>query len=247
MTELHVNVDHVATLRQARRTVEPSPLEAVKILEKTDTDGITTHLREDRRHIQDSDIYEIDAYLRDSRMALTFEMGATEEIREICLKTKSKLATIVPEKREEVTTEGGMDLSAQKDYLKEFIKPIQANGTEISFFIDPVSEQVELAKEIGAEFIELHTGTFANNFLDGTDYQSEVKRLSEAAKLAESLGLKVNLGHGLTVANLPLLLPSVPQARELHIGHSLMANAIYNGLKDEANNFIKIIKAKALT
>jgi len=153
MPTLHVNIDHVATVRQARRTVEPSPLEAVKLLEGTGVAGITIHLREDRRHINDNDAREVDSYLRESQMGLTFEMGATEEIRSRCLETKAKLATIVPEKREELTTEGGLDLISRKAYLKEFIKPIQANGTHISFFLDPIRNQIEAAREIGAEYI----------------------------------------------------------------------------------------------
>lgn len=270
--ELHVNIDHVATVRQARRTFEPSPLEVVKILEETTTAGITTHLREDRRHIQDSDIYAVDEYLRSgSKLGLTFEMAATEEIRTICLKTAAKLATLVPEKREEVTTEGGMDAAARKEYLKEFIKPIQANGTKVSLFIDPIQEQVDAAKEIGSDFIELHTGTYANLFIEehanlhqgrvettdsdfvmGAQTLAELKRLQTSAKYATSIGLNVNLGHGLTVANLPPLLANhpltieggIPEAQELHIGHSLFANAIYYGVKESTESYLKLLNAK---
>lgn len=276
--ELHVNVDHVATIREARKTFESSPLAAVKILESTKTSGITTHLREDRRHIQDSDIYEIDEYLRESRMGLTFEMAATEEIRTICLKTAAKLATVVPEKREEVTTEGGMDVLSQLDYLKEFIKPIQAHGTKVSLFIDPINEQIDAVKKVGADFIELHTGTFANSFADdfkgkigygisfgpnsqALDYAelsdktiAEIKRLKAAAKYAQEEGLTVNLGHGLTVDNLVLLLAvhphsyegGIPGIKELHIGHSLIANSIYMGVKDSAELYLELIESKKL-
>lgn len=261
--ELHVNVDHVATVRQARRTVEPNPIDAVKILDGTGVSGITTHLREDRRHIQDSDIYEIDEYLRNSKLGLTFEMGATDEIRAICLKTQSKLATLVPEKREEVTTEGGLDLSAQADYLREFIKPIQDNGTQISFFVDPIKEQIELAKDLGAEFVELHTGTYANVFLEeqdnktrlvgeasydlealGNKTQEEIARLQGASAYAHSIGLNVNLGHGLTTAN---LVPLVDQCldfapiQELHIGHSLIANSIFYGITEAVGEYLALI------
>lgn len=258
--EFHVNVDHVATLRQARRTVEPSPLEAVKILEGTGTSGITTHLREDRRHINDQDIQEIDAYLRDSRLSLTFEMGATEEIRDICLTTQAKLATIVPEKREELTTEGGLDLLSHGDHLKEFIKPIQANGTKISFFVDPVLEQIQASKSIGAEFVEIHTGTYANLFIqyhgDRANYllardqvplrfedlvkpvQEEVLRIGAALNQAQELKLKVNLGHGLTIPNLPPLLERLEGVQELHIGHSLVANSVYYGLTEMTQSFL---------
>lgn len=251
--ELHINIDHIATLRNARATVEPTPLEALRLLEGTKAYGITIHLREDRRHIKDQDVFELDYYIRESRLGLTFEMGATEEIRSICLKTKSKLATLVPEKRSELTTEGGLDACAQKPFLSEFIKPIQANGTKISMFIDPVSEQIVASREIGAEFVELHTGTYANLFIKYhqehsalgafyypgqalsydqlvTPVQQEIDRLAEAVKLAQSLGLKTNLGHGLTVPNLPALMSRLENIKELHIGHSVIANSIYYGL-----------------
>lgn len=242
MPELHVNVDHVATLRQVRKTVEPTPLQALKILETTKVAGVTTHLREDRRHIIDEDVYEIDEYLRGSKMGLTFEMGATEEIRAICLKTKAKLATLVPERREELTTEGGLDLSSRKDFMAEFIKPIQANGTKISFFLDPVPRQIEIAAELGAEFVELHTGAYANLFLqdDFEATQAEAARLIEAALYAQELGLNVNLGHGLTVDNLPPLL-EIPNIKELHIGHSIVANSIYKGIKAAAEDFLALL------
>lgn len=245
MPELHVNIDHVATVRQARRTFEPSPLEAVQILEQTDTAGITLHLREDRRHVQDSDIYEVDNYLRNSKLSLTFEMAAEEAIRDICLKTKSKLATLVPEKREELTTEGGMDLGSADRvvYLKEFVKPIQANNTQISLFIDPVKEHIDAAKDIGVEFIELHTGTYANLFIDNgfeDETQEEFERLKKAAEYAQSIGLNVNLGHGMTVDNLPPLL-KIEGIKELHIGHSLIANSIYYGLEESAERFLDVI------
>lgn len=246
--QLHVNVDHVATIRQARRTIEPTPLAAVKMLDAvnlngTKVAGITTHLREDRRHIIDSDIEEIDAYLRDSSMGLTFEMAATEEIRAICLKTKAKLATLVPEKREEVTTEGGLDLISQKEYLREFIKPIQNNGTMVSFFVDPSNEQINIAKELGAEFIELHTGTYANKFIEAgaSSAEEELERLKRAAIYAQSLGLRTNLGHGLSVENLPDIL-SIPNIQELHIGHSLIANSIYYGIEESASRFLRVIE-----
>jgi pyridoxine 5-phosphate synthase len=265
MPELHVNIDHVATLRQARRTVEPSPLEAVKLIDKeTKAAGITIHLREDRRHIQDVDVYEIDSYIRNSRLGLTFEMGATEEIRQVCLTTKAKLATLVPENRQEITTEGGLNLLARKD-LKEFIKPIQDNGTKISFFINPDLDQVTAAKEFGADFVELHTGTYANLFLAFAEQkgyapeqisnknfnklskeqlspavQTEIERLRQAALAAQKIGLKTNLGHGLTVYNLLYLLDEIPNIQELHIGHSIIANAVFMGLKESILAFGKI-------
>jgi pyridoxine 5-phosphate synthase len=249
MPELHINVDHIATIRQARKTIEPSPLEAVKLIaEKNLASGITTHLREDRRHIQDFDVYEIDAYLRESSLGFTFEMGATEEIRALCLKTRAKLATIVPENRMEITTEGGLDIASRKTYLKEFIKPIQANGTQISFFLDPDLNQISLAREIGAEFVELHTGAYANLFIKHSDSSEtlslesteELNRLKQAVIFAQSLGLKTNLGHGLTLSNLPHIL-KIPNIQELHIGHSIISNSIFFGLEKVCREFAILI------
>ncbi len=267
--ELHINIDHIATVRQARKTVEPSPLEAVKLLESTKAAGITMHLREDRRHVNDEDIRAVDEYLRaGSKLGLTFEMGATEEIRSICLTTKAKLATLVPEKRSELTTEGGLDVLAQKPYLSEFIKPIKDNGTKISMFVDPVIEQVAASKEVGAAFVELHTGTYANLFIKyhadqavvGSQYiadkklalidlvqpvQEEILRLKQAADFAHSIGLRVNLGHGLTIPNLPPLLEQITKAQELHIGHSIVANSLYYGLSSTIAKFLAALAAAA--
>jgi len=264
MTELHINIDHIATLRNARKTIEPSPLEAVKLLESSKAMGVTTHLREDRRHINDEDIKEVDAYLRGSRLGLTFEMGATEEIRSICLTTKAALATIVPEKREELTTEGGLDVLSRKDALQEFIKPIKDNGTKISMFIDPDEKQIEASKEIGAEYIELHTGTYANLFIkyhadlaatgscmtgaeEKLNYElltppvkEEVDRLVKAVEFAQSIGLRTNLGHGLTVPNLPALMQNMKNIKELHIGHSVLANAVYYGLNKVVEDYAAV-------
>lgn len=276
MTQLHVNIDHIATLRNVRKALEPSPLEAVKLLEGTKIAGITTHLREDRRHITNKDIEEIDAYLRDSRLTLTFEMGATKEIREIALKTQARLATLVPERREELTTEGGLNVVAQKDYLREFIKPLYDNGTKVSLFIDPIAEQIEASKKIGAQFIEIHTGNFANlftkyhsqqaalgGFFSGleedlltyeqvtTPVKEEIDRIKQAVNLASSLGLQVNLGHGLTIPNLPCLLSQLTRGfstsliQELHIGHSIISNALYYGLNKTIESFIWAMTSRA--
>ncbi len=266
--ELHINIDHIATLRNARRTIEPSPLEALKLLQGTQVSGVTLHLREDRRHINDQDMLDIDAFLQNqSKLSLTFEMGASEEIRKICLQTQAKLATIVPEKREELTTEGGLDVANQKNFLKDFIKPIQKNNTQISFFVDPVPEQIIASHSIGAEFIEIHTGTYANLFIqyhsEHAGYgalsphqknlkfedltkpvQEEITRISAAVELAQSLKLQVNLGHGLTIPNLGALLSQTPNIQELHIGHSIISNSIYFGLTKTINDFMLIISQK---
>ncbi len=269
--ELHINIDHIATIRNARKTIEPSLIDTIKIIEGSKASGITTHLREDRRHINDNDILELDAYLKNSRLSFTFEMGATKEIREILLSSSAKLATLVPEKREELTTEGGLNLLAQKDSLKEFIKPIQAKGIKVSFFLDPISEQIEAASELGVEFIELHTGTYANlfikyhaelaaigafydpNIIEALSFETltspikeEIERIAKAVDLAHSLGLKTNLGHGLTVANLPALFSQLNSIEELHIGHSIVANSVYYGLNRVVDLYAQVLKKPAL-
>ncbi len=237
--ELHINIDHVATVRNARMGPEPNLIEAIKNIEKTCAAGITTHLREDRRHIKDADIKEIEAYLKNSRLGFTFEMGATEEIRAICLATSAKLATLVPEKREELTTEGGLDVLSQKAFLAEFIKPIQANSTQVSIFVDPDLDQIQASKDIAADFIEIHTGTYANHFIANNEegLAQEIQRIKKAASFAQSLGLKVNLGHGLTSLNLPRLLAQLEDIQELHIGHSIIANAVLCGLENSIEAF----------
>lgn len=255
-SELHINIDHFATIRNARKTIEPNLIDVIALLEGCAVHGITTHLREDRRHINDQDIKDIDAYLRNSRLGFTFEMGATTEIREILLGTSAKLATIVPEKREELTTEGGLDLVVQEKYLQDFIKPIQEQGIKVSFFVDPIQEQIDIAAKLGAEFIEIHTGTYANLFIQyhqdlakmGAFYElenldaitseqvaspikNEIMRIQKAVIYAHELDLQTNLGHGLTVVNLPALLSELDDIKELHIGHSLVANSVFFGLE----------------
>ena len=271
LDQLHINIDHIATIRNARKTVEPNLIEAIKVIEGTKAFGITTHLREDRRHINDNDIKEIDRYLKNSRLGFTFEMGATEEIREILLKTSAKLATIVPEKREELTTEGGLNLIDQAKYLNDFVKPIYDQGINVSFFIDPIPDQIQMAAKLGSQYIELHTGTYANlfiqyheelaaigafydeNYLEPISYgnlaspvKTEVDRIQKAIEFAQDLGLRVNLGHGLTVANLPALYSQLKDIHELHIGHSIVANSVYYGLNRVIESFAKSLKKPSL-
>lgn len=270
-SELHINIDHIATIRNARKTVEPSLLDAIRIIEGSKAIGITTHLREDRRHINDDDIKEVDEYLKDSRLGFTFEMGATEEIRSILLRTSAKLATIVPERREELTTEGGLDLLEREDYLREFIKPIQDHGIKVSFFVDPHKDQIEMAAKIGSEFVEIHTGAYANLFIkyhkelaaigafydpqmvDAIDFENlaspikeEVNRIREAVDLAHDLGMNANLGHGLTISNLAALYSQLSDIKELHIGHSVVANSTFYGLEKVINFYAELLKAPEL-
>ena len=239
---LGVNIDHVATLRQARdrampdaHNVEPSVLAAALECEAAGADSITVHLRADRRHIQDADVF----LLRD-RIAtkLNLEMGNTPEILEIALRVRPDFVCMVPEQREEVTTEGGLDVAGQIDSLRETVGRLEANGTRVSMFIDPDEAQVRASAAVGASMIELHTGTFANAL--GAARAAETERLCAAAQLGHELGLQINAGHGLTTANLPDLF-AVPHLHELNIGHSLIARAVFTGLRQAVREFREVM------
>jgi pyridoxine 5-phosphate synthase len=230
MLKLGVNIDHVATLRQARYTGrdrgEPDPIEAALICEAAGAHGITAHLREDRRHIQDRDIWK----LRESiKTRLNFEMANTPEMIDIALRVKPDIICVVPEKRAEVTTEGGLNVADDVAALTDMRQRVNADGIEVSLFIDPDPRQVEASAKIGAQFIELHTGAFAEHFNRKKDRADELHRLVEAARLAHSLGLRVNAGHGLTTQNVPMLF-EVPHMVELNIGHTLVSRSITVGL-----------------
>ena len=232
MLHLGVNIDHVTTLRQARyRTMlespnaEPSVLEAALESEAAGAQSITIHLRADRRHIQDADVY----LLRKSiGTKLNLEMGNTPEILRIALEVKPHFVCMVPESREEVTTEGGLDVRGHFAELQPTVAALEANGTRVSMFIDPDLDQVRASAEVGASMIELHTGTFANHF--GAERAAEVQRLRSAAELGHSLGLQINAGHGLTTKNLPDLL-TVPHLHELNIGHHIVSRSVFIGLR----------------
>lgn len=228
---LGVNIDHVATLRQARGVSYPSPLEAALLCEKAGADGITIHLREDRRHIQDSDVYEIAAQLT-TRMNL--EMAATTEMLAIACQVKPFWVCLVPEKRAELTTEGGLDVAGQVAGLTEYIRTLQAVGTKVSLFIDPDETQISAAIHCGADAIELHTGAYAEvcltEDLDATDF--ELKRIKQAVAFAQHTNHKllVNAGHGLTRDNVKAI-AQIEGIYELNIGHALIADAIFVGLE----------------
>jgi pyridoxine 5-phosphate synthase len=230
MLKLGVNIDHVATLRQARYAGrdrgEPDPIEAALICEAAGAHGITAHLREDRRHIQDRDVVK----LRESiKTRLNLEMANTPAMVEFALRVKPDIICVVPEKRQELTTEGGLNAAAEIDALADTCRRMKAAGVEVSLFIDPDSRQVEAAAKAGAEFIELHTGSFAEHFNRKKERADELRRLVEAAELAHSLGLQVNAGHGLNTLNLPALF-EVPHLVELNIGHTIVSRAITVGL-----------------
>lgn len=222
---LGVNIDHVATLRNARGGVEPNVLECAQLCIENGGDSITTHLREDRRHIKDADVEQIRATLNTK---LNLEMAMTDEMQEIALKIKPDAVCIVPEKRQELTTEGGLDIAGQLERGKLFVKPLVEAGIEVSLFIDPDVKQVTAAYETGAQFIELHTGQYSNAF--GTDKEEETfQQLKTAAEFAQTLGLKVNAGHGLNYKNV-LRMHEIDGLYELNIGHSIIARALYVGL-----------------
>jgi pyridoxine 5-phosphate synthase len=242
MLHLGVNIDHVVTLRQARyRTMlespnaEPSVLAAALLAEAAGAHSITVHLRADRRHIQDADVWLL---RREIKTLLNLEMGNTREILDIALSVKPDFVCMVPESREEVTTEGGLDVAGQQGALRATVAALQDNGTAVSMFIDPDLEQVRASAAIGARMIELHTGTFANHF--GAERAAEVARLKAAAELAHSLGLQVNAGHGLTTMNLPELF-AVPHMAELNIGHHIVSRAVFIGLEAAVKEMLAVM------
>lgn len=230
MLKLGVNIDHVATIRQARYhgcpTGEPSPLEAALLCEAAGAHGITAHLREDRRHIQDRDIWEL---RKGINTRLNMEMADTPGILDIALRLRPDIVCLVPERRQEVTTEGGLDAAGQCAALSETRKRLNDAGIEVSLFIGPDAHQVEAAGKIGSQFIELHTGAFAEKAHSPGLFQKEINRLVEAARQAHGLGLEVNAGHGLNYQNLTALW-AVPHLVELNIGHSIVSRAVMVGL-----------------
>ena len=233
---LGVNIDHVATLRNARGGAEPSIIDAAMICEKAGCHGITTHLREDRRHIKDADVNSLKPILK---TRLNLEMAATEEMQKIALELKPNNCCIVPERREEVTTEGGLEVAGQLEKMTNFVKPLVEAGIIVSLFIAPDEEQVKASAKTGAQFIELHTGSYSNAF--GTkDEEIEFMRLKNAAKLAQELGLKVNAGHGLNYENVHRM-HEIDGLYELNIGHSFISKAIFTGLEKAVEDMKNLI------
>ena len=226
---LGVNIDHVATVRNARGSAYPDPVRAAKLAEKAGADGITAHLREDRRHIMDEDI---DRLMAELEVPLNFEMAATEEMQAIALRHKPHAVCIVPEKREEKTTEGGLDVAGDDNRLARFVAPLVEVGSRVSMFIDADARQVEASKRIGAAVVELHTGAYCGLHYDGRfqDRDAELKRLTEMAAYAHSLGLEVHAGHGLTYDTVTPI-AALPEVMELNIGHFLMGEAMFVGLE----------------
>ncbi len=243
MLKLGVNIDHVATLREARYRGlthgEPCPVEAARICEAAGAHGITAHLREDRRHIQDRDIWRLREVVK---TRLNLEMANSPEIIAIALKLKPEIVCLVPERRQEVTTEGGLDVISNEHALSETRKRMNDAGIEVSLFIAPDTKQIEASARTGSQFIELHTGKFAEHFSDATKREVELQRLIDGAKLARSLGLQVNAGHGLNYENLSVL-HRVPHLVELNIGHSIVSRAVFTGLGAAVREMLELMKS----
>ncbi len=243
MLKLGVNIDHVATLREARYRGldrgEPDPIEAALICESAGAHGITAHLREDRRHMQDRDIRKLRQVLK---TRLNLEMASTPEIVEIALEIKPDIVCLVPERRAEVTTEGGLDVANHWPALAATRKRLNDQGIDVSLFISPDAAQIEAASRTGSQFVELHTGAFAENFHRKRERARELERLAAAARQAHDLGLQVNAGHGLNYQNLAAL-RQVPHLVELNIGHSIVSRALMVGLEKAVKEMLALMKS----
>lgn len=242
MLKLGVNIDHVATLREARYRGrdkgEPDPVEAALICQSAGAHGITAHLREDRRHIQDRDIWKLREVVR---TRLNLEMANAPEILTIALKLKPDIVCLVPERRLEVTTEGGLDVAGHCPALTETRQKLTDAGIEVSLFISPDPEQVAAAAKVGSQFIELHTGALAEHFNRKRERQTELDRLTAAARQAHDLGIQVNAGHGLNYQNVAVLLQHVPHLVELNIGHSIISRSITVGLATAVKEMLVLL------
>ena len=233
MLKLCINIDHIATVREARKTIEPDPILGAKLAIKGGADGITVHLREDRRHINDCDVLLLSQNIKN--VLFTLEVAATDEMLEISSKVKPGLVTLVPEKRQELTTEGGLNVIAQRTYLKDYLQKLHKNNLTVSVFINADKEQIKIAKDIGADFVEIHTGPYAEN-----PSEKELEIVKEAVSYAQSLGLKTNAGHGLNYQNTNLIV-QIKGIEQLHIGHSIISRAVLIGMKEAVAEMKAII------
>ncbi len=238
MPRLSVNVDHIATIRQARRGMEPDPVHAAVLAELAGADGIIAHLREDRRHIQDRDLRLLREVVKTK---LNLEMAATEEMQRIALEVRPDFVTLVPEKREELTTEGGLDVASRTDFIKEYISPLKEAGIVVSLFIDPDERQIAAAKKSGAQWVEIHTGAYANQKTEDS-VMREYHKVLEAARLAASLGLRVGAGHGLNYVNVSRI-AAVQEVEEFNIGHSIVSRAVLVGMERAVRDMIGLIRS----
>lgn len=235
--KLGLNIDHVATVRQARGGSEPDLLRAARAGILGGAQGITVHLREDRRHIQDSDVFRLKKKIS---AALNLEMSVNSEIVTIACKAKPEKVCLVPEHRKELTTEGGLDVVGETNRLTKVIRQLKKNGIIVSLFVDPIKQQIQAASEVGADYIELHTGTYAN--ASGRKKNRRLLRLKESAVLAHCLGLGVNAGHGLDYENV-VPVAGLPYMEELNIGHSIVARSVFVGLKAAVQEMCELIQS----
>ncbi len=232
---LGVNIDHVATIRNARGGIHPDPVDAAILAQKSGAHGITIHLREDRRHIRDEDLKRLK---KEIQLPINLEMAATEEMLEIALKTKPNAVCIVPEKRQEVTTEGGLDVIKNEKILGEMIKKIRAKKIRVSLFVDANESQIRTSKKIGADIVELHTGEFCHK--KGGAQKKEFEKIKKCAELCEELDLECHAGHGLNYETAKII-ATIPQIRELNIGHFIIGEAIFDGLAQVIKKMKKVI------
>jgi pyridoxine 5-phosphate synthase len=235
---LGVNIDHVATVRNARGEKYPSPLRASILAEKCGADSVTIHLREDRRHINDSDLNSVNSKLK---IPLNLEIAATNEMLKIALRHKPSFICIVPEKRKEITTEGGLNLNFNKIFLKKIIYKLKKNKSRVSLFIEPNQSDVKKAKLLNADCIEIHTGRFCNLVNTNKSFKNELNKIKKAVELGNKIGLEVHAGHGLTYKSAKIL-SKTKGIREFNIGHFLIGESIFVGLADSIKQFKKIIK-----
>ncbi len=238
---LGVNIDHVATVRQARMTFEPDPVHAAVLAELAGADQITLHLREDRRHVQDRDLELI---LRTVHCRVNLEMAPTEQMLEIALSRKPHQVTLVPENRREITTEGGLDVLSNEPYIKSFVQKLKEAGIVVNLFVDPDKEQIEASARVEADAVEIHTGRYAEA-RNEQQRAYELEKIKKAAKLAKSLGLKVYAGHGLNYKNVREV-AQIEEIEELNIGHSIVANAILKGFKLAVKDMLRLINVGEL-
>ena len=235
MIRLGVNVDHVATVRQARMAQLPDPVEAALLAEKAGANGITVHLREDRRHIQEHDVRRL---MERGKTKVNLEMAVTPAMVRFAENLRPQDACFVPEKRQELTTEGGLNVIAHKRKIKDAVVRLQARGIQVALFIDPVKEQIECAKETGAHGIEIHTGTYCN--ATGAKRERELRKIVAGAQLAKRLGLEVHGGHGLDYENV-LPIAGIPEIVELNIGHSIIARAVIVGIQQAVREMKQLL------
>ena len=235
---LGVNIDHVATVRNARGEDYPSPLRAALFAQQCGADSVTIHLREDRRHINDTDLKEIKSKLK---IPFNLEIAATNEMLKIALKRKPPFICIVPEKRQEITTEGGLNLNFRKNFLKKIINKLKKNKSRISLFVEPNLHDIAESKNLNADCVEIHTGKFCNLVNKSKNYKNELKKIKAAVTLGNKLGLEVHAGHGLTYRSAKIL-ANISGIKEFNIGHFLIGESIFVGLNKTIKNFRKIVR-----